>query len=254
MGKVSPGYELMVVNHETGEPCAEGEMGELWIRGIRGISVFLEYSDNPEANDKMFTEDGWCRTGDVVRPRPTATSSTATATRTRSRSVARTSRPARSRTCAAPCRASTTSRWSRSPTRCSTWCRSRSSSRRPVAPSREAAGRRDHRGVPGEPGGLQGAPGGLLPRRVPDRRARQDLQEGPARPRRLAPRRQLIPSGTLRPLPPLAPDRSVRRPTRPAGLGGTRTAGGADATQSWAPAAADDSTSWSGWHQDRRWR
>src|SRR5690606_23690146 len=45
----------------------EGEMGELWIRGIRGVSVFLEYFRNDEANEKIFTDDGWVRTGDVVR-------------------------------------------------------------------------------------------------------------------------------------------------------------------------------------------
>ena len=67
MGKVSPGYEWMVVNHETGRPAEIGEMGELWIRGVRGISVFLEYLNNAEANEKMFSEDGWCRTGDIVR-------------------------------------------------------------------------------------------------------------------------------------------------------------------------------------------
>lgn len=67
MGRVAPGYEWMVINHETGRAAEVGEMGELWIRGVRGISVFLEYLDNPEANEKMFTEDGWCRTGDVVR-------------------------------------------------------------------------------------------------------------------------------------------------------------------------------------------
>jgi crotonobetaine/carnitine-CoA ligase len=67
MGRVAPGYEWIVINHETGRPAEVGEMGELWIRGVRGISVFLEYLNNPEANDKMFTEDGWCRTGDVVR-------------------------------------------------------------------------------------------------------------------------------------------------------------------------------------------
>ncbi len=67
MGKVAPGYEMMIVNHETGRPAEVGEMGELWIRGVRGISVFLEYLGNPEANAKMFTDDGWCRTGDVVR-------------------------------------------------------------------------------------------------------------------------------------------------------------------------------------------
>ena len=68
MGKVAPGYEFLVVNGDTGELCAEGEMGELWIRGIRGVSVFLEYYGNAEATEKFFTEDGWCRTGDVVRP------------------------------------------------------------------------------------------------------------------------------------------------------------------------------------------
>ena len=67
MGRVAPGYELMIVNHEAGRPAEVGEMGELWIRGVRGISVFQEYLNNPEANDKMFTADGWCRTGDVVR-------------------------------------------------------------------------------------------------------------------------------------------------------------------------------------------
>lgn len=67
MGKVAPGYEYLVVNHETGRLAEVGEMGELWIRGTRGIQVFLEYLNNPEANEKMFTEDGWCRTGDVVR-------------------------------------------------------------------------------------------------------------------------------------------------------------------------------------------
>ncbi len=67
MGKFAPGYEWIVINHETGRPAEVGEMGELWIRGIRGISVFLEYLGNPEANAKMFTDDGWCRTGDVVR-------------------------------------------------------------------------------------------------------------------------------------------------------------------------------------------
>ncbi len=67
MGRVAPGYEWMIINHEAGRPAEVGEMGELWIRGVRGISVFLEYLGNPEANAKMFTDDGWCRTGDIVR-------------------------------------------------------------------------------------------------------------------------------------------------------------------------------------------
>lgn len=66
MGHVTPGYELAVVNQETGELCAEGESGELWMRGTRGIQLFLEYYDNPEANAKSF-EDGWFKTGDIVK-------------------------------------------------------------------------------------------------------------------------------------------------------------------------------------------
>jgi carnitine-CoA ligase len=66
MGKVSPGYEWLIVK-EDGTLAEVGEMGELWIRGVRGVSVFLEYFGNAEATDKFFTDDGWGRTGDVVR-------------------------------------------------------------------------------------------------------------------------------------------------------------------------------------------
>ena len=44
----------------------EGRTGELWLRGTRGIQLFLEYFDNPEANEKSF-EDGWFKTGDMVK-------------------------------------------------------------------------------------------------------------------------------------------------------------------------------------------
>lgn len=66
MGKVSPGYEMLIVT-EDGRLAEVGEMGELWIRGIRGVSVCLEYFHNDEANEKFFTSDGWARTGDIVR-------------------------------------------------------------------------------------------------------------------------------------------------------------------------------------------
>ena len=65
MGHVSPGYEFAVVDKETGALCAEGETGELWLRGTRGIQLFLEYHDNPEANEKAFDGD-WFKTGDMV--------------------------------------------------------------------------------------------------------------------------------------------------------------------------------------------
>ncbi len=65
MGRVAPGYEMAVVDRASGNLCAEGEAGELWLRGARGIQLFLEYFDNPEANEAAF-QDGWFRTGDMV--------------------------------------------------------------------------------------------------------------------------------------------------------------------------------------------
>lgn len=66
MGKPTPGYEFIIVDPETEKPCAAGETGELWIRGRRGIQLFLEYFDNPDAMKKSFTDDGWFKTGDRV--------------------------------------------------------------------------------------------------------------------------------------------------------------------------------------------
>ena len=56
-----------MVDRDTGEVCRDGQPGELWVRGTRGIQLFLEYYDNPEAMAKSFTADGWFKTGDVVR-------------------------------------------------------------------------------------------------------------------------------------------------------------------------------------------
>jgi crotonobetaine/carnitine-CoA ligase len=67
MGKPTPGYELLLVDRDTGEVCRDGQPGELWVRGTRGIQLFYEYFDNPEAMAKSFTEDGWFKTGDIVR-------------------------------------------------------------------------------------------------------------------------------------------------------------------------------------------
>ncbi len=66
MGHVTPGYEIAVVDKESGDLCTDGQTGELWMRGTRGIQLFLEYYDNDEANAKAF-EDGWFKTGDMVK-------------------------------------------------------------------------------------------------------------------------------------------------------------------------------------------
>jgi 2,3-dihydroxybenzoate-AMP ligase len=62
---ICPDDELKVLD-DAGREVADGEAGELLARGpytIRG------YYDNPEANAKAFTEDGFYRTGDIVRKR-----------------------------------------------------------------------------------------------------------------------------------------------------------------------------------------
>jgi len=67
MGRPTPGYQFLVVDTENGDRiCGPGENGELFVRGTRGIQLFLEYFDNDEANAKAFTADGWFRTGDRV--------------------------------------------------------------------------------------------------------------------------------------------------------------------------------------------
>lgn len=67
MGKPTPGYEMLVVDPETDEVLDDGRVGELLVRGTRGIQLFLEYYGNPEANASSFTAEGFFRTGDRVR-------------------------------------------------------------------------------------------------------------------------------------------------------------------------------------------
>lgn len=69
MGRIGHGYEMAVVDPETGRLCGEGETGELWLRATRGVQLFLEYFDNPEANAAAF-QDGWFKTGDMVLQGP----------------------------------------------------------------------------------------------------------------------------------------------------------------------------------------
>ena len=67
MGKPVAGYQVRVVDVDTGALCPPGQPGELQVKGQRGVQLFLEYGDNPEATAKAFVDDGWFRTGDVVR-------------------------------------------------------------------------------------------------------------------------------------------------------------------------------------------
>jgi fatty-acyl-CoA synthase len=61
-GRMLDGYELRVVNPETGEDVAPGEVGEAWVRG----NVMLGYWNKPEESARAFTEDGWLRSEDLI--------------------------------------------------------------------------------------------------------------------------------------------------------------------------------------------
>ena len=67
MGQVAPGYEIEV-RREDGSHVSAGESGMLWIKGKRGLSLFREYLNNPEATAEAFDENGWFKTGDRVTP------------------------------------------------------------------------------------------------------------------------------------------------------------------------------------------
>ena len=66
IGRVSPGYDIDIRDPD-GNHIKPGERGLLYIRGVRGVSMFKEYYRNPEANEKAFDADGWFETGDVIR-------------------------------------------------------------------------------------------------------------------------------------------------------------------------------------------
>ena len=67
IGRAAPEYEIAVVR-DDGAAVVAGETGHLLIRGLPGLSLFLEYLDNPDATAASFDPDGWFKTGDRVTP------------------------------------------------------------------------------------------------------------------------------------------------------------------------------------------
>lgn len=60
-GRICPGFEARVVDPDTGEDRAPGEIGELWLRG----SLMMEgYYGKPRA--EVFAPDGWWHSSDAV--------------------------------------------------------------------------------------------------------------------------------------------------------------------------------------------
>jgi crotonobetaine/carnitine-CoA ligase len=66
IGRPAPGNEV-AVRHADGRDCEPGETGHLFVRGVRGITIFKEYLNDPEATAASFDADGWFDTGDSVR-------------------------------------------------------------------------------------------------------------------------------------------------------------------------------------------
>ena len=63
IGAELPDTECRIVDPETGEDVAEGERGELWIRGPQ---VMAGYLNNDEATRETLDSDGWLHTGDIA--------------------------------------------------------------------------------------------------------------------------------------------------------------------------------------------
>ncbi|OLL19499.1 AMP-binding protein [Rhodococcus sp. M8-50] len=66
MGRPAPEYAVAVVG-DDGRPVEPGTVGDLWVRGTPGVSLFAGYLHNDDATREAFTADGWFRTGDRVR-------------------------------------------------------------------------------------------------------------------------------------------------------------------------------------------
>ncbi|HEU5152672.1 MAG TPA: AMP-binding protein [Iamia sp.] len=66
LGLPVPGYKTRVVDEE-GDEVARGQVGELQ---LNGPGVLKGYRGADEATKALFTDDGWLRTGDLVRRGP----------------------------------------------------------------------------------------------------------------------------------------------------------------------------------------
>lgn len=61
-GRATANHEAKIVDSETGQEMAEGEVGEIWLRGPQ---IMRGYWKNDEATQESITEDGWFKSGDA---------------------------------------------------------------------------------------------------------------------------------------------------------------------------------------------
>ena len=63
VGSLCPNIQARVVGAD-GKDVESGEQGELW---VKGPNVFVGYHNNPAATAECMTEDGFYKSGDIVR-------------------------------------------------------------------------------------------------------------------------------------------------------------------------------------------
>ncbi|SFV02730.1 class I adenylate-forming enzyme family protein [Pseudoduganella namucuonensis] len=63
-GKAVPGIDVRIVDIDTGEEAAEGEVGEIL---VRGYCVMSGYYNDPAKTAEAIDADGWLHTGDLYR-------------------------------------------------------------------------------------------------------------------------------------------------------------------------------------------
>ncbi len=66
IGRAADEYEISIRNPD-GTHIQPGERGRLYIRGVRGVTLFKEYYKNPDATENAFDAEGWFDTGDLIR-------------------------------------------------------------------------------------------------------------------------------------------------------------------------------------------
>lgn len=65
IGRVGMGYEAQIRDGNA-NPLATGLVGELWVKGVPGKTLFKEYYNQPQATASVLHAEGWLRTGDYA--------------------------------------------------------------------------------------------------------------------------------------------------------------------------------------------
>ncbi|KAF9949044.1 putative fatty-acid--CoA ligase FadD10 [Mortierella alpina] len=63
IGRVMPNQEVRLVDPDTGKDVAQGEPGEIW---VRGPNIMKGYRNNVKATKETIDTEGWLHTGDIA--------------------------------------------------------------------------------------------------------------------------------------------------------------------------------------------